>query len=273
MSFYGNVFYELTNAFSSFIIKNSGKTKKDFITPSSSPVEVTSVGLGGKFNIDTGNKWLGLKGNFDNKSCHIYHSQIDTTDQSHSANAFAKQDTAVEGAIELSPGGYIKTVQFYYDDAGHVTGTTPTFYRLPQSETEKDIESLKDRMTKIEKADGEQAKELEGFTTSLNSANDKITGVSNRTGTLEGIVGARSSFTFDNNKTIASVIGPTDSFNTNYGSNTISGVFEQLSGRIDGSARSIENNDLVVKVAIKNLCDALQANGINVDYNSLWTEE
>lgn len=272
MSFYGNVFYELTNAFSSFIIKNSGKSKKTFITPSTTPVEVTSVGLGGKFNLDTGNKWLGLEGNFDNKSCHIYHAERDATDHSNSASSLTKQDTAIDGAIELSPGGYIKTVQFYYDNAGHVTGTTPVFYRLPQSETEKDIESLKDRMDTIEEADEAQAEQLEGFTSQLDTTNKNVGNATNRVATLEGIVGNKSDFTFSD-KTLASVMGPTDGFNTNYGSSTVSGVFEALSSRIGDNTRSIGNNDLVVKVAIKNLCNALNAEGINVDYDSLWTEE
>lgn len=63
MSFYGNILYELTNAFSSIVVKNSGSLATTFPTYDTTDVTVPAVGLGGRFELDTGNKWIGLKGN------------------------------------------------------------------------------------------------------------------------------------------------------------------------------------------------------------------
>lgn len=272
MSFYGNVFYELTNAFSSIIVKNSGKSSKSFITANSNPVEVTSVGLGGKFNLDTGNKWIQMKGNFDDKSCKIYHAKSDSSDTSHSAAAFTALEESNDAATELTPGGYFKTTTFNYDDAGHVTSVSPTYYRLPLSETEKDLESLKERMDNIEDSDEEQNNQLTGFTESLGETNTAVDNATNRVSTLESTVGNKFDFTFQEGKTICSAIGSMALLESQYGNSvTISSILSDLISGLGDNRTQNEVNLAATQRAIENLCKELaKANIINIDSTSLW---
>ena len=55
MSFYGNILYELTNAFAEILIKNGGRASTTTISPSSGTVELPAIGLGGRFTLDSGN--------------------------------------------------------------------------------------------------------------------------------------------------------------------------------------------------------------------------
>jgi hypothetical protein len=122
MSFYGNVFYELTNSFMSFFIHNNGYDKSDFITiAEDNPVEITAIGLGGKFHLNSGNRWINLEGKQLEQSCAIYHGTPDVENTTQ-VIPFEVVEAVPEGADVniLPPGQCIGVPVFYYDLAGHI---------------------------------------------------------------------------------------------------------------------------------------------------------
>jgi hypothetical protein len=77
MGFYGNVFYQLANAFGKFIIQNNGIVSENF--PDSVPTSNTTtpaIGLDATYHFDTGNKWIRLIPDAANAITKIYHSPI-----------------------------------------------------------------------------------------------------------------------------------------------------------------------------------------------------
>lgn len=166
MSFYGNILYELTNAFAEILIKNSGRTSAATISPSSSTVELPAVGLGGRFTLDSGNKWINLSGNADSQLCKIYHSGIDSTNTKYSFTSVGNPESATE-ATELSPGDYLSGEQIFYDEAGHITGSKQVVYKLPISETEAELIALQEEMATLKESDEAQTKSIEANTKTL----------------------------------------------------------------------------------------------------------
>ena len=152
MSFYGNVFYELTNSFMSFFVHNNGYDKLDFITiAEDSPVEITAIGLGGKFHLNSGNRWINLEGKPLEQSCAIYHGMPDTENTTQ-VIPFEVVETVPEGVDVniLPPGQCIGVPIFYYDLAGHIAQQDDiVYYQLPANETELDVEALKKDMELI----------------------------------------------------------------------------------------------------------------------------
>ena len=59
----------------------------------------------------------------------------------------------VPGATELSPGEYIRITAFDYDDLGHLTTTSERIFKLPMSDTEKDISDVQEAIVDLQEAD------------------------------------------------------------------------------------------------------------------------
>lgn len=146
MSFYGNVFYELTNSFMSFFVHNKGYDTSEFIEIFEDlPSEINAIGLGGKFHLSSGNKWINLQGKPLEQACLIYHGPPDELDTTK-VIPFEIVDKIPEEVevTKLPPGQCIGIPVFYYDLAGHIAQQDDIiYYQLPANETELDVESLK----------------------------------------------------------------------------------------------------------------------------------
>lgn len=206
MGFYGNSFYQLTNAFGKFIVKNAGKNKTDFITPGSESVENTAIGLGATYAFDTGNKWISLQGNSADGVCTIFHAPLDESDKNNSMATIEKA-SANASATQLVAGDYLEVPKLSWDNAGHITGTDGSnWYRLPVSQTETDIQDLKDRMSDIESNDTTQ-------NTTLTTLDDRVESLE----VLPDLVGRRTSFTsFNSEKTITQALGNVETMENQY---------------------------------------------------------
>jgi hypothetical protein len=133
MSFYGNVFYELTNAFASFKIYKDLKDKDGTL--------LEALGTGGSFTFAPGNKWITLEANPTDYKCSIAHSELHEEDIN--VMPFDKVDAAAGTSTELKAGDTIAVPAFQYDMAGHIINTnTLKYFTLPMSETETNIEDL-----------------------------------------------------------------------------------------------------------------------------------
>lgn len=273
MSFYGNILYELTNAFSSIIVKNSGSDSAAFPTIAENEVEVPAIGLGGRFELNAGNKWIGLKGDMENQSCIIFHRPIDTADTTYSFTTIANPNEAV-GAIELSPGDYITGVQVTYDESGHVTGSNQIAYKLPVSDTEKDVEDIKSRMDAVELNDAEQTKVVtqvsEEFNTFKSSAEGELSTLSGQLGALENRVGSQYELTTDAGMTLTKAIGNVDSLKEATASENVCNSIIALQTSVNKQNAAITDISLAQQVVITRLCKQLEDAGINIDESALW---
>ena len=306
MSFYGNVFYELTNAFATIAIKNSGKSLKSFINPGQD-TELPAAGLEGKVSIDTGNKWINLQGSPEELMFKVYHSKKDENDKSNNVEPIEIPAAAPDSAVELKPGDYLQINKFFYDDAGHVTTSgTSDYYRLPISETDKDMADLQERMDALEKDQSDVTDAFEQLEAQVKDNDTQLTD-------LEKVVGKQPSLSSDSSVNIIDAIGNVDSLNASI-VETIGdmsylnkdsivdaiGNMDELSDNHDtivqaiGNMRELNNADNIVQniltvksdmkaqsttidyqgIAIKNaiekLVEALNEQGISIDFDSLW---
>lgn len=269
MSFYGNILYELTNAFSSIIVKNSGSLATTFPTANSSEVEVPAIGLGGRFELNAGNKWIGLSGNAENQSCLVFHQPLDSADTTYSFKTISNPDNAT-GAIELAPGDYIAGTQVTYDGAGHVTGAQQIAYKLPVSDTEKDVEDIKSRMTTIEASDMAQTQSISKNSNNIGTLNSSLTTLSTQLGELDKRIGLQYELTTDNNMTITRAIGNVDTLKSATAADNVCNSIVALQTSVNKQNAAITDISLAQQVVIQRLCKQLKDAGINIDENALW---
>lgn len=272
MSFYGNILYELTNAFSRVLIQNNGTDKKDFITPSTESVEIPAIGLGGKLELDTGNKWISIQGNPEEHSCTIYHAAKDASDITNQMSTIAKTENNT-GAIELAPGDYLKGAVMYYDEAGHVTSADAVYYRLPISETEEELADLQARMTAIEESDiaqtgliNQNTADIEAVTTAHDETVADLAALDKRVGNMYNLTAAVDKLT------ITQALGRFDTMQEQTAYPSVCEGLTSLKQSVDAQNASISDASLVQRVVIKNLCDQIAAQSdIEIDYDALWT--
>ncbi len=287
MSFYGQVFYELGDAFAKFIVKKSALD--------TAPIEVKAVGTGGGITIEPKNQWITLEGDVANHTIKFGHI---TGEKGQTVAPLTKHGTEVAGATQLKAADTIAIQKFKYDDAGHVSLDNVAYYKLPISEAEIDIADLKTRMTTLETGDEEQEKRLNEVETLVETYEDRVSTLEDTATTtgqtlaeyadhfntlddsaeqfesdidgLTDLLGARASMTKDTTTSVTKVIGPTDDLLKGLKCDNLSECISSLKTEINNSNSSIGNNATAVRVAIKNLCDILNENNITVDYNSLW---
>lgn len=130
MSFYGNVFYELKNAFSKMIVKH--KYNEDAST------SMTVIGLDGQITMAPNNEWIQLTADPETVRCGITHKEIaeagllDTFTQ-------APADTQANQVTTLSFKEPFQMSNIIYDKAGHITKVEDKYIKLPISDTDAHI--------------------------------------------------------------------------------------------------------------------------------------
>ena len=169
MSFYGNVFQELTNAFASFIIQSK-------YNDVNSKTTMEAIGTGGKFTFAPGNEWIELGANTNDYVCSIKHASVNADRIGTQVIPFAVATAADTGTTTaLTAGTTIKVPKFKYDQAGHIiTSEDYDLYKLPINETESNIEDLRDRMTVLEEAETRQDQTIQELGTTVNSYDGNI---------------------------------------------------------------------------------------------------
>lgn len=281
MSFYGNVFYGVADAFASLFIKNNGRYQDRFISPNTEPVEIPAVGLGGYFNIDSGNKWINLAGDLNSHSCYIYHAAPREEDGFNSAGSFVLTDNVPEDVHNLQPGETFASANIYYDNAGHITGVYPTVFKLPISDTQKDLQELQDRMTSCEETNTAQEESIGTINLNLGSLSSDLSSASSSLSTLSGFVGKKSDFVSET-RALTNIIGSTYNLKQLFKDNGITiseaiinnnnltkGIEGELSTQINDQSKALGNLDTVTKTAFANLCTLLKEHNIDINYDDL----
>lgn len=270
MSFYGNILYELTNAFAEIMIKNSGRNSSTTISPSSGSSEIPAVGLGGRFTLDSGNKWIHLSSDPSNQVCKIYHSGIDSTNTTHSFTTIDNPDSAIN-AIELIPGDYLSGEQVYYDEAGHVTGSKRVVYKLPISETEAELIELQEKMATLEANDSAQNTAIGTNTSNLTTLKSTMEDVQGDLSDVEALVGNKIYMT-TGNTSITQAIGSIENIqNLSQSATNISNALSYLKSEITNRDNTISDVSTANRYAMEKLIEQLETKlGIEIDESVLW---
>lgn len=154
MGFYGQVVYEFKRIFSSLkvIASNPGE---EAIAP---PQEDESLRLQAlqpwdELTVTPLNRWIQLNGNPDEKILSIGHSTPGEKDESKTVIGFAKirEEDIPEGVVPtpLNYGAFIETTNSNYDKAGHSIEATKSYFQLPISDTEQNVQTLQDNIEHI----------------------------------------------------------------------------------------------------------------------------
>lgn len=275
MSFYGNILYELTNAFAEIVVKNSGRNSSTTISPSSENVEVPAIGLGGRFILDSGNKWIGLVGDGESQLCKIYHNGIDSTNTTYSFTTLGNPDSATN-VVELTPGDYLSGEQVYYDEAGHVTGSERVVYKLPISETEAELIELQEKMATLEENEIAQNASIEetssGLTQLKQSYDTNIDTVKKDLDTVEALVGSKIYMT-TGNTSITQAIGSLEDMQAISVGNTnsVSTSLAYLNNEIAKRDNTISDISTANRYAMEQLIAQIEAQSdIKIDKTLVW---
>ena len=286
MSFYGQVFYELTNAFASVFIK-SKITDTELIG-------LEAQGTGGKITFVPGNAWIELDADKKNYICSINHAELDANRSKTTVEPFQKVSAAAGTSTALKAGDTVAVPTFQYDAAGHIVKTDKIkYFTLPINETETNIQDLQDRMQTLEAAEDTQNNRLKTLEDTFDNHTNSIEDLDSRVIELEtlpervvdletaadntaNLLGNRADMTEDENLTVSKIIGDFDNNITALKYDSVTDGISSLAQSVNAANSSISNNALAVRVAIKNLCDILNAYGITdqdgnpIDSNKLW---
>lgn len=280
MGFYGQVFYDLTNAFGSIVIQSKYKDN--------TATTLAATGTGGKMTFAPGNDWIQLKADAEKYICTIEHAEADADRDKVMLEPFKKTNTAssidINNPTILSAGDIIAIPSIQYDNAGHIVKTIPMHYfSMPMNKTETDIKYLETEVDTLKeesvKQDG-RLSVLEGtfeeHTASIESLNERVATTEElipKVTVLEEasvLIGSRSDMTASDTLTITEAIGDMDTLSKQLECESLVEGITDIAAGINATNSSVSNNALATKLVIKNLCNALSEQGITIDYDSLW---
>lgn len=274
MSFYGNVIYELADAFASVKVKNSGKSNNSLADSFQDEVEIAAAGLGGEATLDTGNRWIGLTANTDDQSCKIWHREPDATSTGRSIAAIQKVETPAKENYDLSSGDYVQISSATYDKMGHINGESVTTLRMPVSKTEEDITDLQERMTAIEDSDVKQTEHIDEVASGFQGLQNSYDGLDERvtanTNNITNKVGSNAKYCFQSDKSLYTFLGASIEkyIQENLKAYTVKEAFSKIKEIADGASSTATSTNLVLDIVIKNLCaqleEQLAEQGINI---------
>ena len=136
MGFYGQVFYEISNAFATIAVKNL----QDQI------VDLKATGTGGTLTMAPGNEWIDLEGS--NYTCFVKHVQ--SYDGEENVPIIQKSVINQNDAAILQPGDRVDIPTFTIDRAGHISEVSISQFKLPINEVEDKTQQLEEDMRNLE---------------------------------------------------------------------------------------------------------------------------
>lgn len=229
MGFYGQILYEFSRLFSQINIQNNNNESATAINndlqASLAPTEQWD-----RLTLEGGNRWIQLNSNTADKIITISHSEPGAIDESKTVVGFKKINSLPEGAAatELKAGDLIQTILSEYDAAGHSRGATSSYFTLPESETEKNLDDITNRVTELENtyvAEDELDSSIGNYLTNNNYVQEEV---------LETNI---SNYLVNNNYITTELTGE---LNDMYSITTEKSITETI-GAIDQNAKSIRS--------------------------------
>lgn len=317
MSFYGSVFYELSNAFASFLIKST--------TSDTEGTKITAMGKEDILYMSPANEWIELLADDSKHEISVKHTLTSKNRTAKEAISSTQEQDKPANTTQLDDGDTFSIPIIKYDQAGHIIDASEKkYFTLPVNQLEIDVDSLQDRMSKIEATEESQNKAIEDAQESfeellalnlgelaarvdeteiitqavkdhpdrmvaveeicesvkdhpdrmiaveeicenVKDLPDRVVGLEEKAETL----GSISEITENENATFASIIGNFDDTIGAEKATDICSYMAEISGRLNGTNTTMNNQALATELILRKLCDALAENGIEIDYDSL----
>ncbi len=153
MSFYGNVTYYLSNAFSTITYDNSNLDSAT--TPSSTiagEYRMVPRGRDDEVRLINGNKWIyfcGDSNSYNNRACYITHKITGRGEESFPV--LVSNNTEEDENVLVPQFGQIITIpQITFDEAGHLTSGQSVSVKFPIPQGQEDINAIKQRLAELE---------------------------------------------------------------------------------------------------------------------------
>lgn len=130
MSFYGTVFYEFEQVFFKFQFHNNNNDNVNIIPQDSTNGTIASVRWD-TFNLDSGNRWIGMKTMDEDgsaKGVSVFHAAAGPAKQQIETLTIPNDGSS---GTELQSSQNIEVPIINYDNAGHIVNSTPVRYTLP----------------------------------------------------------------------------------------------------------------------------------------------
>ena len=287
MGFYGNVFYELRNAFSKLIVKHS--------YDNNNTTAMTVKGVEGQITLAPNNEWISLTADIDDVRCGITHKEIAAAGTMVAFDKVAAEDVPNDVAT-LDLGQVFRTSVMQYDKAGHVVGVEDKYLKLPITDTEAEIGTLNEDVSILKLNDVDKEGRLKTVEDTIGSYNDTISGFEERiidmeTQLIEELdpmvddynkmrpwIGQKSDIAKDPNDeedstTITGVIGNIFNVANEIGvkaeNRNISGCLSKINDELNTTDTQVKVNLTATKEAFRKLLAALAEQGIEIDID-LW---
>lgn len=201
MSFYGNITASLSQAFSRFLFKNSGKNSQDFREGNDDVLDAEHSSA--SITFDSGNRWIQIQG--DDDGCKIWHGAPVTDENDLTlVQGFlkTKEPTTPNHIAQLESGDCLQVPLLMYDSAGHVSTTgEAVYYRLPVIQIESDINEVKSQVKNMQDTISGQNSKLNEFNSALNTNTGNLKTLTENIGVINGVTGNLAS-------DLSSAIGP-----------------------------------------------------------------
>ena len=199
MSFYGGIFNQISNAFETINVKNSGENTNNVFDSGVVSSEIKADGREGELCIDSGNRWIHLQGDSTDNFCKIFHTKPDEKENSSVLETVSIVNSAPDFIeINLSQDSYLKISGICYDNLGHVSGTNDQYLMFKQVNAAEQLEGFGDEIEKFKNSVNGTLNEFDGrlinqevFVNRVAALEGKIGGIdtnANAISTLQGRV-------------------------------------------------------------------------------------
>lgn len=243
MSFYGNMTSSISQAFTRFLFKNTGKNKNEFLEEPEDGVYDANTSVS-QVAIESGNGWVQL--NPTDEGFAIYHSAPKEENLTMVQGFIPESEPPSDDYVaELDQGACLQVPVLYFDEAGHVSTTgEAVYYKLPIDDTVTNVNALMERMDQVDKTVEEQNKSIDAVKIESSSAKSTAENVSKSLGSISSITGSTKSLAdcFGNlSKSIQEWCGDDND------SKTIKDVFSAISSAIS----NLDTDIGIVQIAVK----------------------
>lgn len=156
MSFYGTSQFIITDAFSNFIINNTGKDTLSFPDSlSSNKININAHGRTSPLELTTGNRWIALAADADSNILTFYHTAPGAGEEiillEHTDST-----TEIATTIDLAQDNYLSFPIIERDAAGHIVVTDDKkYFYIPKLEIAANIEGLTEQTKDLQERDEE----------------------------------------------------------------------------------------------------------------------
>ena len=214
MSFYGSTYYQLIDAFSKIVLRNTGGAAQPK-NPVNGPITIEAKGRSNSLSLTGANKWIVLENPEGGNEIKIYHGEAENPTTGLLGFRANNYDPNLQGSdvVQLESGEPIQTSIFQCDATGHIIeGTVKQLkYKLPTTQIEEDISNLEDSVNKVQDDLEEKTNDIIDIQNQLKEID--VNGIKNDIITINSVYdseNAKVTFGLPDSKTFPSYFGKLD---------------------------------------------------------------